>query len=90
MTASHANLRDDYEVSVLALDILVGMLQETKAVFGDRLTGAGFGGACVALVAAGKTEGIAQNLLERYKRSRYAGSPVLDRLPTATILQVTA
>jgi galactokinase len=33
--------RDDYEVSVLALDILVAMLQETKIVFGDRLTGAG-------------------------------------------------
>jgi galactokinase len=56
MNASHASLRDDYEVSVPALDTLVAMLQETPGVFGARLTGAGFGGACVALVAAGKGE----------------------------------
>jgi galactokinase len=54
MNASHASLRDDYEVSVPALDTLVGMLQKTAGVFGARLTGAGFGGACVALVAAGE------------------------------------
>jgi len=44
------------------------MLQETKGVFGACLTGSGFGGACVALVAASKAEAIAQNILERYKR----------------------
>jgi galactokinase len=73
MNASHASLRDDYEVSVPALDTLVGMLQETPGVFGARLTGAGFGGACVALVAAGKGEAIAQDVIERYMRSGYAG-----------------
>jgi galactokinase len=44
------------------------MLQETKGVFGTRLMGAGARGARVALVAAGKAEAIAQDLLERYKR----------------------
>jgi galactokinase len=73
MNASHASLRDDYEVSVPALDTLVAMLQETPGVFGARLTGAGFGGACVALVAAGKGEAIAQDVIERYGRSGYAG-----------------
>ena len=73
MNASHASLRDDYEVSVPALDTLVAMLQETPGVFGARLTGAGFGGACVALVAAGKAEAIAQDVIEKYKRSGYTG-----------------
>jgi galactokinase len=73
MNASHASLRDDYEVSVPALDTLVAMLQETPGVFGARLTGAGFGGACVALVEAGKGEAIAQDVIEQYKRSGYAG-----------------
>ncbi len=73
MNASHASLRDDYEVSVPALDTLVAMLQETSGVFGARLTGAGFGGACVALVAAGKGEAIAQDVIEKYKRSGFAG-----------------
>jgi galactokinase len=73
MNASHASLRDDYEVSVPALDTLVTMLQETPGVFGARLTGAGFGGACVALVAAGKAQAIAQDVIEKYKRSGYVG-----------------
>ena len=53
MNASHASLRDDYEVSMPELDRLVALLQGQPAVFGARLTGAGFGGACVALCAAG-------------------------------------
>jgi galactokinase len=73
MNASHASLRDDYEVSVPALDTLVAMLQETPGVFGARLTGAGFGGACVALVAAGKREAISRDVIERYGRSGYVG-----------------
>ncbi|WP_199311367.1 galactokinase [Trichocoleus sp. FACHB-69] len=73
MNASHASLRDDYEVSVPALDTLVAILQETPGVFGARLTGAGFGGACVALVEAGKAGAIAQNVLERYNNAGNTG-----------------
>ncbi|MBW4499986.1 MAG: galactokinase [Scytonema hyalinum WJT4-NPBG1] len=73
MNASHASLRDDYEVSVPALDTLVGMLQKTAGVFGARLTGAGFGGACVALVAAGEGRGIASNVLEQYNQTGNTG-----------------
>jgi galactokinase len=73
MNASHASLRDDYEVSVPALDTLVAILQETPGVFGARLTGAGFGGACVALVEAGKAGAIAQNVLERYNNAGNSG-----------------
>jgi galactokinase len=73
MNASHSSLRDDYEVSTAALDTLVAMLQETPGVFGARLTGAGFGGATVALVAAGRSRAIALDLLERYNRAGYAG-----------------
>ncbi|MBD2104249.1 galactokinase [Leptolyngbya sp. FACHB-261] len=73
MNASHASLRDDYEVSVSALDTLVEMLQTTSDVFGARLTGAGFGGACVALVRAGQALAVGQAVLERYNRQGYAG-----------------
>jgi galactokinase len=54
MNASHTSLRYDYEVSIPALDTLVEILQKTLGVFGAKLTGAGFGGACVALVALGE------------------------------------
>jgi galactokinase len=82
MNASHASQRDDYEVSVPAVDTLVAILQKTPGVFGARLTGGGFGGASVALVASrqalanreGGTPGdIAQDVLERYNRSGYTG-----------------
>ena len=53
MAASHASLRDDFEVSTPALDDLVARLSATAGVVGARLTGAGFGGCAVALVERG-------------------------------------
>jgi galactokinase len=53
MNASHASLRDDFEVSTPALDALAGALQSQPGIHGARLTGAGFGGACVALADEG-------------------------------------
>jgi galactokinase len=50
MRASHASLRDDYEVSCPELDQMVAACLEAPGCVGVRLTGAGFGGACVALV----------------------------------------
>ncbi|MBE9159525.1 galactokinase [Nodosilinea sp. LEGE 06152] len=73
MNDSHASLRDDYEVSVPALDALVDILQNTPDVFGARLTGAGFGGACVALVAKGKGDAIARSTLEQYNHTGHNG-----------------
>lgn len=80
MNASHASLRDDYEVSVPALDNLVGMLQETAGVFGARLTGAGFGGACVALVESGRGSAIAQDVLQRYNDAGNRGSILVPEI----------
>lgn len=74
MNASHASLRDDYAVSVPALDKLVDILQNTPGVFGARLTGAGFGGACVALVATGTGKAIATSTLEQYNKAGYEGN----------------
>jgi galactokinase len=53
MLASHASLRDDFEVSTPALDALVARLAATGGVWGARLTGAGFGGCAVALAEPG-------------------------------------
>jgi galactokinase len=73
MNDSHASLRDDYEVSVPALDTLVQLLQNTPDVLGARLTGAGFGGACVALVKAGSAKAIATSVLQNYNNLGYNG-----------------
>jgi galactokinase len=67
MNASHASLRDDYEVSVPLLDRLVALLQQdAPRVHGARLTGAGFGGACVALCKAGTTRAVAADVMRAY------------------------
>jgi galactokinase len=50
LRASHASLRDDYDVSTAVLDALVEHLTGAPGVVGARLTGAGFGGCVVALV----------------------------------------
>ncbi len=49
MYASHASLRDDYDVSTPELDCFVSLAEEFGAL-GARLTGAGFGGCAVALM----------------------------------------
>lgn len=52
MIASHESLRDDYEVSSDALDAMVECALAHPACIGARMTGAGFGGCAVALIAA--------------------------------------
>lgn len=47
----HNSLRDDYEVSIAELDTLVEAATQVEGCYGARLTGAGFGGCIIALVA---------------------------------------
>jgi galactokinase len=50
--ASHAGLRDDYQVSCPELDKLVELAQGAPGVLGARMMGGGFGGCTLNLVAA--------------------------------------
>ena len=52
MSASHASLRDDYEVSTAALDACGAAAERAPGCLGARLVGAGFGGTAIALVRA--------------------------------------
>jgi galactokinase len=49
MYASHASLRDDYEVSCPELDAIVELARQSEGVFGARMTGGGFGGSAIIL-----------------------------------------
>jgi galactokinase len=51
MDASHASLRDDFEVVPPELDALAAAARAVDGCFGSRITGAGFGGCTVSLVA---------------------------------------
>ena len=50
MNASHASLRDRYQVSCKELDQVVQLAAECEGVFGARMTGGGFGGCAVSLL----------------------------------------
>jgi galactokinase len=54
MAASHASLRDDYEVSCSELDAMAEIVASLDGVYGARMTGGGFGGCVVALADASK------------------------------------
>jgi galactokinase len=69
MLASHASLRDDYEVSCAELDALVDIAREHEACYGARLTGAGFGGCTVSLVRADRLEPFSDHVRERYSQA---------------------
>jgi galactokinase len=67
MNASHASLRDDYEVSVAAMDVLVDAAQQAPGCYGSRLTGAGFGGCTVSLVEPAAVEAFSAQVAARYQ-----------------------
>ena len=67
MVASHCSLRDDYQVSCPELDLLVELAMAAPGVYGSRLTGAGFGGCTVSLVARDEAAAFAQQVAEGYQ-----------------------
>ncbi|HEY6935002.1 MAG TPA: galactokinase [Marmoricola sp.] len=58
MDASHASLRDDYEVSCRELDVAVEAARGAGAL-GARMTGGGFGGSAIALVPVDRLDAVA-------------------------------
>ncbi|NWF63053.1 MAG: galactokinase [Chloroflexi bacterium] len=65
--ASHESLRDDFEVTNDALNIMVACAREQPGCYGARMTGAGFGGCAVALVEREKAEAFAQDVAAAYR-----------------------
>jgi galactokinase len=76
MDASHCSLRDLYEVSSVELNTMVELLRAQPGCYGARLTGAGFGGCAVALMAAGALEAAIPIVAEAYQ-SRTNLTPAL-------------
>jgi len=63
----HASLRDDFEVSVPEIDLIVEIARQTDGVLGARLTGGGFGGSVVILTHAGKASEAGAAIATRYQ-----------------------
>ena len=66
MLASHASQRDDFACSTVEIDFLVETARGLQGCFGSRLTGGGFGGCTVSLVATTDREQFASSLKAAY------------------------
>ena len=86
MYASHAALRDDYEVSCKELDVVVDIAESiglAGGVYGCRMTGGGFGGCCVALVKADAVDAITQKTAADYKAKTGIDAAIFASRPAA-------
>jgi galactokinase len=69
MNGSHESLKNDYEVSCRELDAMVGAARSIEGVYGARMTGAGFGGCIVSLVADKAVERFQSEVPVLYKKA---------------------
>jgi galactokinase len=63
---SHASMRDDYQVSIPEIDLLVEIASGRPGILGARLTGGGFGGSIVALAERGRGQESAGRIARVY------------------------
>jgi galactokinase len=82
MYASHASLRDDYEVSTPELDTFVETAQQHGAR-GARLTGAGFGGCAIALVPEDETDTFTNACEQAFARNGFEKPVFCEFVPAA-------
>ncbi|MEI7528250.1 MAG: galactokinase [Elusimicrobiota bacterium] len=69
MARSHASLRDDYQVSCSELDTMVELAAGVDGVWGARMTGGGFGGCTVNLVAEERVEAFRAAVSRGYEKA---------------------
>jgi galactokinase len=68
LSASHVSMRDDFEVSIPDIDLLVSIAAARHDVYGARLTGGGFGGSIVALAPRDSARRAAELIAAEYSR----------------------
>ena len=67
MDASHASLRDDYEVSGPALDQITEIARTSPGCLGARMTGGGFAGCAIALVITERADEFRSTVIQRFR-----------------------
>ncbi len=68
MAESHASMRDDFEITVKEIDVLVDMVKEVIGEQGGvRMTGGGFGGCIVALMPFSLVEKVTSTVAQNYE-----------------------
>lgn len=82
LAAGHVSLRDDFQVSCPELDLAVDVATAAGAL-GARMTGAGFGGSAIALVARQAAERVGAAVTEAFARAGYRVPQVFTAVPSS-------
>ncbi|MDQ7879134.1 galactokinase [Microbacterium sp. QXD-8] len=82
LVASHASMRDDFEISVPELDTAVEAALSAGAV-GARMTGGGFGGAAIALVARDRVQAVSDAATAAFAAAGFAAPTIFTVTPSA-------
>jgi galactokinase len=89
IAASHASLRDDFQVSLPEIDLLVDLASAEADVYGARLTGGGFGGVVLLLCRAGSAQAVATRVSAAYRDQSSRESRVLLPMEAAAVRHTT-
>ena len=82
LSASHASMRDDFEITVPPVDLAVETSTATGA-YGARMTGGGFGGCVIALVEAGQAAAVFDAIRAAFADEGFAEPQAVPAAPSA-------
>lgn len=82
MAASHISMRDDFEITVPPIDLIVDLVNELgEGLCGVRMTGGGFGGCVVALMSSDLIEPLQGILDSHYEKETGLKASIYTSLP---------
>jgi galactokinase len=81
LSASHASMRDDFEITVPRVD-LIAATAEAAGALGARMTGGGFGGCVLALVPTDEVDGVRAAITDGYGRAGYGEPGFFPAVPS--------
>jgi galactokinase len=82
LSASHASMRDDFEITVPRIDLIAATAEQAGAL-GARMTGGGFGGCVLALVPADRVDAVRDAITSAYDGAGYGEPGFFPAVPSA-------
>jgi galactokinase len=87
LDASHASMRDDFEISCAELDLAVDTSRANGAI-GARMTGGGFGGAAIALTPVTAEQQVRAAVEQAFARAGYTAPDIFTVTPAAGAMRL--
>jgi galactokinase len=87
LDASHASMRDDFEISCPELDLAVEASRANGAI-GARMTGGGFGGAAIALTPVGAEQKVRDAVVQAFAGAGFTAPDIFTVTPAAGAMRI--